>query len=182
MPNMPPHSCNTPNCLTPAPFGQSYCANCQAKNAAKPTTRQRGSHSKLYDQGRWKNPISGTSALMRRRNPICQYIDDFGVQCTHISDLVHHLVDPRDNLELFHDWSNLVAICTEHHHGGQRGETIGFKYCHTVGMQNQIYEHGFLYPSWHEKFVAHTGSTALLGGVVSSAGLAAQLRALAEPI
>jgi len=156
------------------------------KRAENPEPRQRGSHSKLYDQARWKNPVYGTSALMRRRNPTCQYIDDFGVQCTKPGRNVHHLVDPRDNLTLFHDWSNLVNVCDAHHHGGQRGETIGFKYCHTIGMgvgcPDPVFEHGFLYPSWHEKFVPHTGSTALLGGIVSSVGAAAIRRALEEPI
>ncbi len=182
MPYRTDHACNNACCRNPAPAGQPFCPACTVARAANPTPRQRGSHSKLYDQARWKNPTNGTSALVRRRNPICQYIDDFGVQCTQEGGNVHHLVDPRDNFALFHDWSNLVAVCRAHHHGGQRGETIGFKYCHTIGFSGEVFEHGFLYPSWHEKFKPHTGATALLGGIVSSVGREAIRRALAEPI
>lgn len=130
---------------------------------------------------RWKDPKNGIAALMRSRNPICQYLDDRAVQCRRASAVVHHLVDPKDTPTLFFDWSNLVAVCAEHHQGGQRGETQGYKYCHTIGMMGIIYYHGYLFPAWHEKYVASTGDV-MLSYSSTSVGAGAIAKALAEEI
>lgn len=88
--------------------------------------------------------------MMRDYNPICQAIAE-GKQCTRPAAVVHHLKDPKDAPELFFDWSNLVAVCTEHHAGGERGETQGQKYVATTGPAGAVYDHGNGATDWNRK-------------------------------
>lgn len=180
MPHRLPHSCAQPGCSHAAPAGQPYCDSCQAK---RPATEERAPSpvAKLYQTRRWKDATNGVAALVRVKNPTCQFIDERGVQCTHASAVVHHLVDPKDNPTLFFDWQNLVAVCVGHHQGGQRGETQGYRYCHTMGALGAVYFHGYLFPVWHEKYVPQS-SEYVVDLTTSSVGTAAILKALAEPI
>jgi hypothetical protein len=181
MPERHLHSCNSGGCSNAAPAGQSYCDSCLARR--KQTTSTKGParpFSKLYDSSRWRG-ATGTSALVRSKNPICQFLDDEGKQCTRASAVVHHLCDPKDNDRLFLEWSNLVAICAAHHQGGQAGEQMGYKYCHTIGFHGAVFYHGFLFPCWHEKY--EPPRAAHLVQLSSSAvGAAAIAAALAEPL
>jgi len=176
MPFTPPHSCGNQACRTPAPAGHTYCPACEAKRVPDPRHVD-PAIAKLYNSKRWRE----TAALIRSKNPLCQFLADNGQQCTHASAVVHHLVDPKDNMLVFFDWNNLVAVCQEHHQGGQRGETQGYRYCHTVGVMGVVYTHGFLYPSWHEKFVPQE-SEFMVSSTTSAVGHAAILKALQEPI
>ena len=175
MPNQPPHSCGNNACKTPAPAGQTYCDACQAKRGS--ATRQRDPEiEKLYNSKRWRE----TSPLVKSKNPICQRLDDSGRQCTHASAVVHHLVDPKVNATIFFDWQNLVAVCTQHHAGGQPGERQGEKYCHTLGVLDSVYKHGYLWPAWHKNYEAPPADQALVSVFTSAVGAAAIARALAS--
>ena len=110
----------------------------------------------FYDSYRWRVK---TSPLVKQWNPQCQRLHDDGTQCGKPSEAVHHLQDPTLFPKLAFDWRNLVAVCFEHHAGGQPGETQGERYCATCGPLNQIYMHkGGLLPSWHRKYVAPVNS------------------------
>jgi hypothetical protein len=183
MPERHAHSCGTGGCSNAAPAGQAYCDACQKR---RPPTSFRGGSGALDNpfgnSRRWKDQDKGVSVLVRRRNPICQYLDADGVQCNHASAVVHHLVDPKDDPRLFFSWHNLVAVCTAHHQGGQRGETQGYRYCHTIGFAaGVVYEHGALFPCWHENYVPQRGGD-MVSFTTSTVGNAAILKALQEPI
>jgi hypothetical protein len=183
MPERHMHSCNSGGCPNAAPAGQSYCDRCLAMRKQTPTARGSApprAIQKLYDSAQWRKPGTGTAALVRGKNPICQYLDDNGVQCQHASAIVHHLVDPKDNAALFFDWKNLVAVCAAHHQGGQRGETQEYKYCHTIGFGGAVFSRGFMFPVWHEQYVTPRAN---LVQVSSTAFDAARIAAaLAEPL
>jgi hypothetical protein len=178
MPERPLHSCAQPGCSNAAPGGQPYCVSCTANRP--PETRFRRYQSeilKLYNSRRWKVE---TSPIVRSCNPVCQYLDETGKQCHKPSRVVHHLVDPKDDISLFYDWTNLVAICDEHH-GNMQGETHCRRFCHTMGRYNAVYEHGGLYPNWHEKYVPQTEQFVVIG-THSAVSKSKILAALAEPI
>jgi len=106
----------------------------------------------FYDSYRWRVK---TAPLVKDWNPQCQRLFDDGKQCEHPSEAVHHLADPTLNPKLAFDWHNLVAVCFQHHAGGQPGETQGHRYCATIGPLNQIYRHkGDLLPTWHRDYIA----------------------------
>jgi len=126
----------------------------------------------LHATYRWRNSVS---PLARALNPVCQWVNPAdGKQCTKPSEVVHHLIDPKDAPEKFFDWSNLVCTCADHHQGGQRGETQGYIYCHTVGVADAIYFH-HCYPIWHKNYKppvgSHSEQTLLpLGSTASAVG------------
>lgn len=125
-------------------------------------------NQKIYQQYRWRYK---TQPLVLSKNPQCQHIDEFGKQCTHHSQAVHHLADPKDRPELAFDWTNLVAVCFRHHAGGQRGETQDARYCATIGVMDAIYYHkGHALPTWHKAYrPAQPGDISKLSGTTSSA-------------
>lgn len=130
----------------------------------------------------WKHPTKGISAQCRRLNPICQFLDkESGQQCTHASTVVHHLADWKDEPDLFFSWNNLVALCADHHAGGQRGETQQNSYVDTVGVCDAIYEHGNGLPHWHPKFIAVDAGGLPPGCGTTAVGNAALDAALAQP-
>lgn len=182
MPNRPPHACGNNYCRTPAPAGQTYCPDCTAKRAAEnpPERSHRGSPEieKLYNNRRWKGIIK----LIKEKNPLCQYLDENGKQCQNPSTICHHLIDPKDRIDLFWDWANICAVCATHHAGGQRGETQGYKFCHTIGCLGVVYSHGYLYPVWHEKYKPWAGDFTLHEISTTAVGNDKILAALSEPI
>jgi hypothetical protein len=105
---------------------------------------------KFYDTADWRD----TSSLLKSYNGICQRILPDGTQCQNPSTIGHHSLDPRDAPHLCLAWSNLVAVCAEHHEGGQRGETQGETYCHTIGPMNAVYKHvpDGGYPCWRPEY------------------------------
>jgi hypothetical protein len=178
VPNRLPHSCGTGGCKNIVPAGQAYCDVCAARQPSR--TYYAPPHiAKLYNSSRWRQ----LAPIIRKRNPICQFLSDFGVQCQNPATICHHLVDPKDSEKLFWEWFNIVAVCAAHHQGGQRGETQGYKYAHTVGFSGQVYSHGFLYPCWHENYKPMpAGQIALAETGTTAVGTAAILAALNEPI
>lgn len=181
MPFRTPHACANGTCPNSAPAGQSYCDTCAAQRKDQPPAPKDPVIARLYQSRRWKDKDHGIAALVRSKNPLCQYLDDSGHQCTHAATIVHHLIDPKDDPSRFFDWLNLVAVCSEHHQGGQRGETQGYRYCHTIGPCDAVYAHGFLFPTWHPKYVAQD-SEFMVSLTTSAVGSAAILKALQEPI
>lgn len=124
-------------------------------------------NQKIYGTYRWRYK---TQPLVLSKNPQCQNIDEFGKQCTHKSEAVHHLVDPKDNVSLAFDWTNLVAVCFAHHAGGQRGETQDARYCATIGVLDAVYYHkGHTLPTWHPDYKpAQVGDVSKLSGTSTS--------------
>jgi hypothetical protein len=171
MPHLSPHSCAQPGCSIAAPAGQPYCVSCTKTRLPE----KRYPQDKRYNTAVWRQ----TSQNVRRYNPICQLLDDTGKQCTNKADVVHHLRDPKDAPELFLDWHNLVAICTEHH-GHMRGETLGRRFAHTIGF-NRVFEHGCLYPNTHPDYQPQT-TAILVGGTYSAVSKSAIQKALEEPL
>src|SRR5713226_4481264 len=110
-------------------------------------------NTSFYDSYRWR---CKTSPLVKNYNPQCQRIFDSGEQCQHHSEVVHHLVAPEVDPQKAHSWANLVAVCYTHHPGGQKGETMGYRYAATVGPHTVHYHKGGLLPTWHPKYVAPT--------------------------
>lgn len=133
-----------------------------------------------HDSAAWKS-ATGVSATVRKYNPLCQWLNpETAQQCTHPSEVVHHLKDWKDNPELFFDWANLVAVCADHHSGGQRGDTQNYSYCDTLGPMNNIYPHGHGLPCFHPRYVPLPertlpigSTTSVLGDAVLDAALAA---------
>jgi hypothetical protein len=176
MPQRIDHTCASGACRNAVPAGKSFCDACAALRTD--THYAEPEIARLYNSQRWRK----MAALLRSKNPLCQYLDDFGVQCQHASTICHHLVDPKDNARIFFDWLNVVAVCAAHHQGGQRGETQGYHYCHTIGTMDAVYPHGFVYPVWHAKYEPPRGGELLVAASTSSVGAAAIAAALAEPI
>lgn len=165
------------------------CEICKQKPAtigwrcAECSKSVRRANAKLYD--RYRDPVlvkfygskewTQTSLLLRRYNPQCQQIDlDTGEQCTHKSEVAHHLVDPKDDMTKRTDWSNLVAVCYHHHQGGQRGETQGYRYVATIepgflGQAEKVHHHDGSYPHWHRLF-GETRPARTYGGNIVSDG------------
>jgi hypothetical protein len=98
--------------------------------------------------------------IVKAKNPLCQFLEAVNnKQCTRPSEVVHHLIDWKDDRTLFFEWSNLVAVCAEHHQAGQRGETQGYNYVDTIGPLDAIYRHGNGLPHWHVAYVAPENET-----------------------
>lgn len=106
-----------------------------------------------HDSQRWRD----LSPLVRAKNPLCQWIDRHtNMQCQRPSAIVHHLKDWKDAPHLFFDWANFVAVCLEHHQGGQRGETQGYIYTHTIGPNDAVYLHDGGWPIWRPEYTPPT--------------------------
>jgi len=138
-----PTACRTSTCSGYA-VTRGYCAICLKNNPAPPTSNYKFRVAKdptklLYDRMDWKGP-RGTRALTLVMNPLCQHTHG-GLQCRYPAKAVHHLHDPKDHPELMHSPANLVAVCANHHQGGQRGETQGYLYVPTKWYGGKEYPH-----------------------------------------
>ena len=108
-------------------------------------------HQRFYDTADWRD----TSNLLKSCNPICQRILPNGSQCNHPPTISHHLIDPRNAPHLRLAFSNLVAVCAEHHPGGQKGANDEVEvYCHTIGLLKAVYKHtpDGGWPSWRPEY------------------------------
>ena len=134
----------------------------------------------LHDTARWKHPVNGVSALVRKYNPLCQWVNPAtGKQCTQPSQVVHHLIDPKINPDVFFSWNNLVAVCKDHHSGGQVGDTQNYSYCHTIGPRDTIYvQNAGLLPCWHRDHRPVSESLLPPGSTCSAVGDDVLTRAL----
>jgi hypothetical protein len=54
------------------------------------------------------------SKWLRGLNPLCQRLTN-GVRCMSRSELVHHLISPRQRIDLLLDPDNCVCLCRAHH-------------------------------------------------------------------
>lgn len=100
---------------------EGYCPAHKQDNAAKDNDRQRKQNpvNRMYDAARWRGP-DGFRQWLLKQNVICQRLTA-GVQCTDISTVIHHLVSPRVNPDLFLSPGNCVCLCSTHHPGGEAG-------------------------------------------------------------
>jgi hypothetical protein len=108
--------CNEPGCIIRTADRSGYCPSHLNDNTRK---RQRA----LYDKERHSDPISKMynanwdrlkMMLRNRGNVICQRLVD-GKQCTHLVEIFHHIISPRENRALMYDWRNIVGVCKQHH-------------------------------------------------------------------
>ena len=105
---------------------------------------------KFYDTADWRE----TSNTLKRYNPLCQRILADGKQCQKPPTVSHHLIDPRNAPHLRLAFSNLVAVCANHHPGGQCGADEAEVYCRTIGPMEASYAHGHdIWPSWHRNYI-----------------------------
>jgi hypothetical protein len=135
---LPDQCCHA--CRARALAGTDHCAQDPSKAETSreyDRNRNRTESRRFYDTAAWAE----CSRNIRTYNPVCQRILEDGRQCKNPPAAVHHLEDPKDAPNLKLAWSNLVAVCTEHHAGGQRGETQGEKYVHTIGPLNAVFKH-----------------------------------------
>lgn len=127
-------------------------------------------NAEIYGSYRWRMK---TRPNMLAYNPVCQRLFDSGDQCNKPSAVVHHLVDPKDDIGAAHDRGNLVAVCATHHPGGQRGETQGYRYCATVSTHSIHMHPGGVLPFTHPDYVKPTtagpGNISRIAGTSSSA-------------
>lgn len=140
MPYQLPKSCNYGGCRSTAVDGSSYCElhkdfQKQERTVYDKFRNRTSEDRKFYNSSLWKN----LSAAVRRNNILCQAIEN-GAQCNSFSEVVHHLISPKENWELRIAETNLVAIC-KHHHNHSMGDSGDFQYVPTIGCQGQVYAH-----------------------------------------
>jgi len=176
---LPDQCCHS--CRERALPGKNHCAAHPPKaETAKDYDRQRNRtpERRFYDTAAWAQ----TSKNIRIHNPVCQRILEDGRQCKTPPAAVHHLKDPKVAPDLKLAWSNLVAVCAEHHAGGQPGETQNEKYVYTLGPLGAFWKHpGFDggWPQWKKAPTENAAETSTpepeqfplpCGGRVSSVG------------
>lgn len=107
-----------------------------------------------HESQRWRHPERGISALARKYNPLCQWVDSAtGQQCQKPSSVVHHITDWKVDPTVFFSWNNIVCLCSDHHSGGTLGETMGNLYAHTIGPLDSVYpQSARMFPCWHDDF------------------------------
>jgi hypothetical protein len=132
MPTMPLRECCKPGCHVLVTSG--YCDKHKTEPQAQGSAPRR--NEAFYQTRIWRT----TSTLVRKFNPICQRVID-GKQCTRPSEVVHHIVDPSVNADWKLDWDVLVAVCAEHHAGGQMGAAADEVYVYTYGVYDSVYPH-----------------------------------------
>ena len=132
MPTRPQTECAKPGCHALVTSG--YCDAHKTEPQVQSAPRR---NEKFYQTRLWRT----TSTLLRQYNPICQRIQPDGVQCTHASTVVHHIVDPSVNPAVGTDWNNIVALCDTCHPGGQPGDTEHVQYVHTYAPCSAVYRH-----------------------------------------
>jgi hypothetical protein len=128
MSNLPPTACKSQPCPNYA-VKHGRCADHQPEAgkviADSYKVKSQKPFFKLYKSARWAHPVTGLRAARLRGNPICQVLDDAGVQCTSPATIGHHLIDPKVGGEsAFWDAKNIVCVCAHHHPGGQEGERL----------------------------------------------------------
>jgi hypothetical protein len=80
----------------------------------------------LFDKERSKDPVwklyrcvqwtQRTRVAFLASNPLCQRIcEDTHEQCHEASIILHHLISPRVRPDLMYRWTNIKAVCAQHH-------------------------------------------------------------------
>jgi hypothetical protein len=116
MPDRMPRVCRQPGCVERTRDRSGFCQAHATKNYVADRTRH-------YDQERkldliWK--LYNCAAWTRFRasfvpcNPICQRLID-GRQCRHQTEIIHHLISPRQDPSKMYTFSNCVGVCRQCH-------------------------------------------------------------------
>jgi len=130
MPYLLPVSCTHGGCNRTSVTGTSLCAE---HTAAKREERKTSDRFRNKTDKTRKYEMSSVWRTVRdaviNKNLICQAVID-GKQCTHLSEVVHHLISPDVNWELRQTWSNLVAVCKQHH-SNSPGDSGEYRYVPT---------------------------------------------------
>ncbi len=110
--------CKQPACGQRTRNENAYCDAHQKKNITTDDQRERAKdpNNKLYQCVRWYR----LRRMMLEQNFMCQRLIGFA-QCTNLARVVHHLISPRERVELMYDPNNLVALCEGCHPGGAEG-------------------------------------------------------------
>jgi hypothetical protein len=165
MPYLMPVSCTHGGCNKTSVVGTSLCPEHtpdkrEERNAADRFRYNTGKVRQYYGTTEWKK----LSEVVKRRNPICQAIEN-NVQCQHRSELVHHLISPNVNFELRNKEENLVAICNQHHSNSE-GDSGKYQYAPTIGFcDGEVFEHNTPIP-----YAARTGKPEPLGMIGDGTG------------
>jgi hypothetical protein len=151
MPNNPPTCCA--RCLT------GPCV-CKPEDLPKRPKRILDDVDKRYNHARWRK----FSQLIRDLNPICQHIIN-GVQHNRPSQLVHHLVSPKDDESKLTDPANVVAICWNCHITTQ-GEQQGAYYAPTKWIMGAVFKHEQVPASYKGRVGPH-----IVNGIICNQGI-----------
>lgn len=108
--------CRQPGCTERHRNAGAYCSKHAGivRQAAwkRQTERRKGDKLwKLYNCAAWPR---FKAAFAAAGNVICQKIVD-GTQCTHAAEIVHHILPPQERPDLMYTFSNVVAVCRQHH-------------------------------------------------------------------
>lgn len=113
-----PTSCAEGGCGQPSVQGSRWCErhqnNNSVLNARRDLNHNRWQHDKIYRMYN-REPWPTFRRWMLIQNPICQRIDRFGEQCKNPANIVHHLISPRQRIDLFVDPKNVACLCERCH-------------------------------------------------------------------
>ncbi|MGA2647815.1 MAG: hypothetical protein ABSF15_24205 [Candidatus Sulfotelmatobacter sp.] len=115
--------CKQPGCGNKTRNEKGYCDTHLIKNvtveSARAYNREKRKHpvDKKYDTARWRFNFR---PKVLEQNFQCQKLIGFD-QCTNLSTVVHHLISPRVRVDLMFTPSNVVALCSACHPGGECG-------------------------------------------------------------
>jgi len=109
--------CDFTNCPNVAETGH-FCA--EHKDTPRVDARQRHPNDRFYGLAAWKGKY-GVRRYKLLRNPICEFVEQNGTQCTHKAQDVHHIDSSwkeTGDFRLFMggiDMENLQSLCKPHH-------------------------------------------------------------------
>ena len=117
MPDRLHQACRESGCKNRTNARSGYCADHEYQNSAQGSrkaydnSRRNDPVHRLYTLARWRK----FERIMLNRNPVCQRIGPDGKQCRNAATLGHHLVSPRQRLDLFLVYDNVLALCANCH-------------------------------------------------------------------
>ncbi len=116
MPERMPRICRQPGCNERTRDRSGFCAAHATSNyavdARKRLDRERAKDPiwKLYNCAAWDRFRKAFTAC----NPMCQKIKD-GMQCRYPTEIVHHLISPRQDPSKMYTFSNCAGLCHQCH-------------------------------------------------------------------
>jgi hypothetical protein len=130
MPTRPPKACQKcGGACPPERMKRGRCSNCaedHGRSEYQNRTITDPFHA-MYQRPEWKR----LSKAFKRQNPMCLFLDAYGVNCRYPSTLVHHRIAAKERPDLFLDPKNLCALC-DHHHGHTAGDPAGVRFATAV--------------------------------------------------
>lgn len=103
----PDRKCGKVGCTNFGHFEGGYCHD----HAAANRTAKTRSHAYLYNK-RWDNLVATLSGI---GNVCCQRIQADGTRCKRMRWAFHHIIGADQDVTLWYDWRNLVAVCQSCH-------------------------------------------------------------------